>query len=235
MSPITKRWTLKETEFLKKSMTNMTISELQSHLPNRTEISIKHKLSQLFTIEHVEKYKEEIINDYINNKIGIKCLVIKYGFNPRLIGKALESWNVELRYRNSNYKRSTGKCNPAWRGYEDIPLSKFNYIKLDADKRGLLFDITIEQIWNLYLEQDKKCALSGTEIIFSSIKSVCTASLDRINSNIGYIIDNVQWVHKNINIMKNRFSDEEYIKWCKLVVKTSQEKEEGSNTTLFIN
>lgn len=49
-----------------------------------------------------------------------------------------------------------------------------------------------------------------------------TASLDRINSSIGYTIDNVQWVHKKINMMKMDLSQEEFINYCRLVVKNNE-------------
>jgi hypothetical protein len=44
-----------------------------------------------------------------------------------------------------------------------------------------------------------------------------TASLDRINSDEGYIKGNVQWVHKDINIMKNIYSSKYFIEMCKKV------------------
>ena len=45
-----------------------------------------------------------------------------------------------------------------------------------------------------------------------------TASIDRIDSNKGYIEDNVVWVHKDINIMKNKFSKEYFLMLCKKIV-----------------
>jgi len=79
--------------------------------------------------------------------------------------------------------------------------------------------ITIEYAWDLFLKQDKKCALSGLELYFPTKwkdKSY-NASLDRIDSSKGYIEGNVQWVHKDINIMKNKFNNEYFIKICNLV------------------
>jgi len=43
------------------------------------------------------------------------------------------------------------------------------------------------------------------------------ASLDRIDSSIGYVNDNVQWVHKDINMMKRIYTQEYFIYLCKLV------------------
>lgn len=49
-----------------------------------------------------------------------------------------------------------------------------------------------------------------------------TASIDRINSNKGYSLSNVQWVHKTINKMKCKLSDDEFIAFCKAVAKHNQ-------------
>ena len=87
-------------------------------------------------------------------------------------------------------------------------------------------DIVLILIYNghgIYIAQDMKCALSGIPIVFAnSMKLVqsgnTTASIDRKDSNIGYIEDNVQWVHKDINMMKQKMSNSELIKYCKLIV-----------------
>ena len=102
--------------------------------------------------------------------------------------------------------------------YEDISGQYFSHIKIGAKKRNLKFDLKIEDIWELYLKQNKKCVLSGVEISFDKIKGKTTASLDRIDSSKGYIIDNVQWVHKDINQMKSNRSVEDFCEWCKKVV-----------------
>ena len=66
--------------------------------------------------------------------------------------------------------------------------------------------------------QNKKCAITGTDIYFSTkISGNGSASLDRIDSKAGYIIGNVQWVHKDINWMKADFGETEFIEWCKKV------------------
>jgi hypothetical protein len=48
-----------------------------------------------------------------------------------------------------------------------------------------------------------------------------TASLDRIDSSKGYCEDNVQWVHKDINRMKNTFDQDYFISLCKLIAENS--------------
>ena len=110
-----------------------------------------------------------------------------------------------------------GKKNKFWRGYGDLNLSDFARIKKDAIRRKLEFSLTIEYVWELFRQQHGLCALSGTEISVISIKYKKTASLDRIDPKKGYIVGNVQWVHKDVNFMKHVFNEEKFIEWCKLI------------------
>ena len=45
-----------------------------------------------------------------------------------------------------------------------------------------------------------------------------SASIDRMNSNVGYVIGNIQLVCSIINIMKNNLSDSELYWWSKAIV-----------------
>jgi hypothetical protein len=114
-----------------------------------------------------------------------------------------------------------------WDGYEEISGRLFSNLKSGAIKRKIDFNLNKEQLWNQFIKQNKKCALTGVDISIISGKNRfdSTASLDRIDSSKGYTEDNIQWVHKKINIMKHVSSDEEFIEWCKLVVNYNKEKE----------
>lgn len=108
-----------------------------------------------------------------------------------------------------------------WNRVGEIPLSHLNAIKQNAIKRNLNYTVTPEYLWNLFLKQNRKCALSGVQLDFtlqrnsSRTRSIgTTASLDRINSKIGYIEDNVRWIHKELNIMRGSLSDERFLYWC---------------------
>ena len=120
-----------------------------------------------------------------------------------------------------------GQKNSKWKGYEEISGKFFYKIKQMAIKRNIIFDITIKQIWDLFIKQNKKCALSGLPLNFPSIvgKNDGTASLDRIDSNKGYSIDNIQWLHKNINNIKWDFTQKEIINYCKLVTENQKTQE----------
>lgn len=108
----------------------------------------------------------------------------------------------------------SGKDTYNWTGYGEIPGSYLYQIRNGATVRGLLFEVTGEYLWALFLEQDRKCLLSGVSIEFG--KNI-TASLDRSDNTKGYTKANVQWVHKHINLMKNHFPLDYFISMCKLV------------------
>jgi len=115
-----------------------------------------------------------------------------------------------------------GKDHHQWRGCGDISGDFWDSIKRGANgksrRKPVEFSITIEYVWELFLKQDKKCALSGQEIrINYNTLHGHTASLDRIDSSLGYTIDNVQWVHKDVNMMKRTYDQEYFIDICKLI------------------
>lgn len=119
------------------------------------------------------------------------------------------------------------KCN--WTGYGEISGSDWRSIRRGGggikqtrkSREHLLFDITIEYIWDLFLKQNRKCALTGIKLWFKTTSvGKSSASLDRIDNSKGYIVGNVQWVHKDINRMKNIYDETYFIEMCKCVAKT---------------
>jgi hypothetical protein len=83
-----------------------------------------------------------------------------------------------------------------------------------AKGRGLVFELTEEAMFSTFTG---KCALSGVDI---SLDYGGNASLDRIDSSLGYIPGNVQWVDGKVNLAKRNMSDAEFIEMCKMVVKS---------------
>jgi hypothetical protein len=116
---------------------------------------------------------------------------------------------------------------PNWKGYGEIGMSIFSKLKREAEIRSLEFNITIEYLWDLFLHQNRKCALSGVDIHFGDGNSQRnrTCSLDRIDPSTGYIESNIQWVHKHINMMKQSYSQDYFIKLCKAVAITCKDCE----------
>jgi len=111
-----------------------------------------------------------------------------------------------------------------WKGYGEISGSHWSRIKNNAQKRNLSFEISIEDIWNIFEKQKRKCALSGQEIVFDKKDGATTASLDRIDSLKGYVRGNIQWVHKDINISKWNHSANKFLKICRMVTEYSRKR-----------
>lgn len=116
-------------------------------------------------------------------------------------------------------------------GYKDISYSHWRRLLQNAKQRGYAFEITPEYIWEVFENQDKKCVLSGLDIVFcsdSNKRHEQTASIDRINSNVGYVPGNIQIVHKVVNQMKSYLTDEEFIAFCNLVADKHRREHEDS-------
>jgi hypothetical protein len=109
-------------------------------------------------------------------------------------------------------ERYSGNQNQNWRGYENIPSSLITRIKHGAKSRGIKYSLTNKYLNDLWIASNNKCSISGIYIEMSG-----TASLDRIDSSKGYVPGNVQWVHKNINIMKRSIDQKEFINLCRLI------------------
>ena len=109
-----------------------------------------------------------------------------------------------------------------WKGCGDISGSTWNKIKLSATRRNIPLEISLDFAWELYLKQDRKCALTGWLIEFAKNcygdnHGETTASLDRINSSKGYVEGNVQWVHKDVNKIKTNLEQSRFIEICQAV------------------
>jgi hypothetical protein len=124
-------------------------------------------------------------------------------------------------------------ANPSPCSKHDIPdhieISQYywNQLNQSAAKRDLDFKITVEYVWRIFQRQKGRCALSGLRIkqitSRSRLHTDNSASLDRIDPKKGYVPGNVQWVHKDINKMKQDFDEEHFVHLCSLVGKIASE------------
>lgn len=105
-----------------------------------------------------------------------------------------------------------------FRGYGELSGKYFGNIKYDAHRRNIIFNVSKKYLWNLYIQQNKKCALSNLPIEFNNTLTKATASLDRIDSSRGYVKGNVQWVHKHVNFMKCSYDELYFIDMCEKIV-----------------
>ena len=86
-------------------------------------------------------------------------------------------------------------------------------IKSDAKRRKRIVTVTAEQLQSLMAKQSNQCCLSGLPISFDD----GSASLDRIDSDKDYSLNNVQWVHRKINYMKNTLDQNEFLSLCQRI------------------
>lgn len=145
----------------------------------------------------------------------------------RSVYEAYKRQNLTISCGCKSFTEKTGNKHGHWKGYGEIPLTYFTYLQKQAKKNGHRkkekpFNVTIEYLWELFLNQKRKCALSNVDLCFGTLAKVKnnrkpSASLDRIDSTRGYEVGNVQWIHKKLNIMKQNLTDQEFIEWCEKV------------------
>lgn len=171
---------------------------------------------------HLLVEKMEITKKSRSNTWRCKCKcdcgrIADVNTNYLMKGLTKTCGHKECSYHRQDYSNN-GKNNVTFTGYEGISGQLWSSYKCSAEKRNIEFNINIEDMWNLFLLQNKKCSISNIDIFFGKTNTAeRTASLDRIDSKKGYTPDNVHWVHKDINKMKMDFTLDKFINLCKIV------------------
>jgi DNA-directed RNA polymerase subunit RPC12/RpoP len=140
------------------------------------------------------------------------CVICGNEFEYERVKKKKEVCSPEC-----NNKRIVDNVNKRLNGNWSNYFKHLCQIKKDARK-----ELSPEILENLLIKQKYKCALTGIKLTClraNGIKFKTNASIDRINSDLGYNIDNIQLVCSVVNILKSNLTSHEYIKWCKKVVK----------------
>ena len=90
-----------------------------------------------------------------------------------------------------------------------------------ARKKKFDCDITEADVFQMYEDQNGKCALTGFDMTLGSsddlVEKRYAASPDRINNELGYTKDNVWLVAARANSIKSDMTLEELIEWCDAV------------------
>lgn len=184
------------------------------------------------TVGEVYKYwtvtgEAENFNGQLRYKCKCKC-----GHEQYLTSTALTSTSrwFQCKHCSNSTNIETMTINNGKVG--ELTLSKFNRIKSKSMIRKIEFNLTIEYLWNLYITQNRKCAITGDEL-----PDILEASLDRIDSSKGYIEGNVQWVTVQANKCKHILSMSELYEFAKKVLDHANQqpsqpltKLEGSGT-----
>ena len=132
--------------------------------------------------------------------------------------------------RNCPYcynERRWGDGGSTWTGYGEISGTYWASIKCHARQRDDgKFNITKQYAWNLFIEQGRKCSLTGQLLTMLDHRGK-TASLDRIDSKLGYIRGNVQWIHKDLQTMKWDLPEDRFVRLCDEVSRYARLKRRG--------
>lgn len=112
---------------------------------------------------------------------------------------------------NRNVKKEN---NSNWKGYKNVGYNWFSKY-FERSSRKHTGTITIQDAYNKLEAQGFRCALSGIPLAWSEDSGM---SIDRIDSDKEYDLDNIQIVHKNVNLMKNHFDQDYFIEVCKRIV-----------------
>jgi hypothetical protein len=104
---------------------------------------------------------------------------------------------------------------------------KFNYHFRNIKKRNQIVDVTIIDLINQWDVQNGICPFSGVKLELSSYSKIkknpiYSASLDRIDSSLGYVKNNIRWVSRVINWMKNDMSDKQVNDLIEILVKNKK-------------
>ena len=150
--------------------------------------------------------KDWLYQKYITEDLSAIDIAKELGMKRKAsILDKLHEFNIPIR-KTTKTKKYIVSNNKRKMLYKDIRIDYWNSLIFGAKRRKISFEISIEYAWNVLIKQDNKCALSGINLSFCTSRldrtSVQTASLDRIDSNKGYVEGNIQWIHKTINKMK---------------------------------
>ncbi|AYV75876.1 MAG: hypothetical protein Terrestrivirus3_145 [Terrestrivirus sp.] len=96
----------------------------------------------------------------------------------------------------------------------------------NAKSRDLKVLINKDDVIELYIKQNKKCALTN-DILSLEKKNNLSLSIDRIDSQKDYTVDNIQLISTLANQMKNDYTNGDFISLCESVIKHHNTKQEN--------
>lgn len=105
----------------------------------------------------------------------------------------------------------------------DIPVWFIGRTRSNAARRGIEWQLSVDELSDLLEQQQGRCALSGLPIeLTPTPRGRPTASIDRLDCLQGYVPGNVQWVHRDVNAMRQDMSVEYFAFMCSAVAARQQ-------------
>lgn len=119
-------------------------------------------------------------------------------------------YNHKHRYSYKYQRKSIGSC----------PES---FIKSLLHKKSRRDTLLVKDVIDLYYNQNGLCAISGVEMTHTTNegKIDTNISIDKIEPNLGYTINNIQLVCHRVNIMKWDRDQNNLIFWCKKIIENN--------------
>lgn len=114
--------------------------------------------------------------------------------------------------------------------YDGFIKNLFKDLRSNAKKRKIQVNITLQDIKDLYISQNKQCAISKITMTHQAtdrkegdqhILNKWNISVDRIDSKKPYTKDNIQLVCAIINRLKMSLSDEDFLFLCGCITQTN--------------
>lgn len=135
----------------------------------------------------------------------------RYKANPDKYKKANEQY-YDLQKRKIDYEKNKDrelKRNKQYRK-DNYAKTLYNYAKRRARDKNIVFDISVIDIQNALHEANWQCPILGIPLrIATKRMDPNSPSLDRINNNKGYTVDNIHIISNRANILKRDASLDE--------------------------
>lgn len=120
---------------------------------------------------------------------------------------------IEIRHRVSTLKLMKRQKF----SHTEIPSYLWSSLLKRVREDGHELDFDVDFIWDLYVKQQGKCALTGWDIKFGKKNLNNEVSIDRIDSSKGYIKTNVRLTHKWVNRCKLNCNEKFFYEICSAV------------------
>lgn len=130
-----------------------------------------------------------------------------------------KSRELDKKYRTANKEKIREKNK---RRYQNLTLDqKFEMLIKTAQKRkNFKCSISADYLKEVWQKQEGRCAYTKLPLT-ADANQLTTMSLDRIDSDIDYVVGNVQLVCVAVNRMKSDFPEKDFIGLCNLITQNN--------------
>ncbi len=172
---------------------------------------------------------ELLLDMYVEKQMSVLDITKKLRIRSKyIVLNALKRFGILTREEyHSTADHAMHRAN--WKGCGEVDGSYWSQVKAGAKNRNFEFAVTVEYAAQLWVDQNKRCALSGVELTMATKRDLDlglaerTASFDRIDSSIGYVPGNCQWIHKELQNMKGNMLEPKLFEWCNRIVAHQKE------------